>query len=383
LLQDLAWAEEHLAPVGMTDFLLDDGYETHWGSWAASVTYGTTLGEQNQEQVRRGFRPAIWLAPFYVNVTDPMVRDYPERFVHNFDGTLRTYNNFGPNYAALDVSHPDARAFVTATLQNYRDLGYRTLKIDFLFGGALEGVRQSPMTGLESYRLWMETMRNAVPEVHLVGCGAPLLPSVGFMDSMRTGADIAFSVSPNPRYPFFAGQARNNSARFFTDRWWAMDPDVVLVRGGSINDAEAWTAVLAAALTGGNYLIGDGRQAGELRQAMALDPEVLALTRDGVSARPLDWMREIDPVLQLTPVVDVAGKAKLPHQWKKTSPDGKRHWLALFAWSNETYKTTVALPDSAVEIIPPAAAGETATRKKAGGSHSVAVDGHGARLFAW
>ena len=380
---DLGWAEVKLAPLGLTDFLLDDGYETHWGSWEASTTYGSTLPAQNAEQIRRGFRPAIWLAPFYVDVTDPRVASRPELFVHNFDGTLRTYNNFGPEYAVLDVSHADARAFVIKTMTDYRDMGYRTLKIDFLFGGAVEGVRQKPMTGLESYRLWMKTMREAVPEVHLVGCGAPLLPSVGWVDSMRTGPDIAFSVSPQPRYLFVAGQARNNISRFYTDRWWALDPDVVLLRGTAINDAEAWTAIVSAALTGGSYLMGDGRQSSELRQSMALAPEVLAMTRDSVSARPLDWMAEIDPVLLLTPVLDVSGKTKAAHIWQKSSADGKHHWLAVFAWGDETYRTTLDLPENAVELVPPKAEGESVTRKRAGGEHHWAVNLHEVRLFSW
>ena len=41
---------------------------------------------------------------------------------------------------------------------------------------------------------------------------------------------------------------------------------------------------MLAALAGGNYLLGDGRQAGDLRVAMALDREILEIIRPTASA---------------------------------------------------------------------------------------------------
>jgi alpha-galactosidase len=365
---EMAWAATNLVPFGFDDFLLDDGYEPHWGDWQAAPGFGATLEQLNREQLQSGLRPAVWMAPFYVDASDANVVAHPDWFVHRSDGTLRTFNNFGPDYAALDVSHPDARAYAVAALQQYSQWGYETLKIDFLFGGAVEGVRQQPLTGLESYQLWMQTLREAVPDLHLVGCGAPQLPSVGWVDSMRTGPDIAYVTSPEPRYGFFAAQARQTAMRAVTDHFWSLDPDVVLLRGNNLDDGEAWAAVVSAAMAGGNYLLGDGRQASDARQKMALAPPLLELVRDGQSARPLDLTAQTDDQIQLAPLIDAAGDTAVPHLWRKQS------WLAIFAWNDDPYRTSIAA--GADEIL---ATG--ATVPFSGGT--VEVPRHQVRLFRY
>ena len=294
LAQEADWAASMLVPDTLGDLLLDDGYETHWGSWMASPSFGATLQSVAAREAALGQRPAIWLAPFYVDTTDPLVSAHPDWFVHHTDGSLRTYDNVGPTSAALDVTSAGARAFVVQSVQQLAAWGYRTLKIDFLFGGAIEGVRQQPVTSLESYALWMQTLRQAVPGIHLVGCGAPMLPSVGWVDSMRIGPDIAYSTDPQPNYTFLSAEARHVAMRASTDAWWSLDPDVVLLRGQNLTDDEAWTVVIFSALAGGNYLLGDGRQASDLRLAFALEPAVRAMARDGTAARAQDLVAATD-----------------------------------------------------------------------------------------
>jgi hypothetical protein len=371
-----------LAPHGLTDLLLDDGYEPRWGDWQADPSFGAPLDALNAEQAALGLRPAVWLAPVYVDVTDPLIAQHPDWFVRRADGSLRTYDNFGPKHAALDASVPEARTHVVQVLQRLRDWGYRSLKLDFLFGAALGGVRSRPMTSLESYQLWMKTIREAVPELHLIGCGAPMLPSVGWFDSMRTGPDVAFVTAREPRYAFAAGQARHTALRGFTDRFWTLDPDVVLLRGTVLDDAEAWTHVVSAALSGGNWLLGDPRQASPLRRQMALDPEILAMVRDGLAARPLDLTTESDERLLLSPILDVSGDTRPPRLWSKHSADGRTRWLAVFAW-NEPLTTTIDVPPNALEIVPPASPGARATRVPVVEDRRVEVPARGVRLFVF
>ncbi|MBL9039328.1 MAG: alpha-galactosidase [Archangium sp.] len=367
---EAAWVAEQLAPLGLRDVLLDDGYPPRWGTWEASSTFGAALGTVATEQTAQGLRPALWLAPFYVDVRDDRIAAHPEYFVHRADGTLRTFSNAGPLYAALDVTNPEAKALVTGALQRLWSEGYRTFKLDFLFGGAIEGVRREPLTGLQSYARWMEAIRAAVPDAHLVGCGAPVLPSVGTFDSFRTGPDIAFEPSPTPAYVFVSAQARHSALRAFTDRWWALDPDVVLLRGDTLDDVEAFTAVVSAAMTGGNYLLGDGRQTSALRLAMALHPDVLSLSRDGVAGRPLDAAEPLEDDAVPSPLYALAAgiDARVPHLWTKPGA------LAVFAWNDEAYSTEVKLPAGAYEVT---AAGAQPLE----GNQSLSVPRHGARLF--
>ena len=335
-----------------------------------------------------GLRPAIWLAPFYVDTTDPVVAAHPDWFVHDTDGSLRTYDNVGPVSAALDVTSPGARAFVVQSVQQLAAWGFRTLKIDFLFAAAIEGVRQQPITSLESYAQWMQTLRMAVPGVHLIGCGAPMLPSVGWVDSMRIGPDIAYSTSPTPNYTYLSAEARHVAMRASTDAWWSLDPDVVLLRGSGLTDAEAWTVVVYSALAGGNYLLGDGQEASALRRALALEPEVRAITRDGAAARALDLVASVDPKLIPSPVLQGNTATSVPHIWQKTSPQGAgaHGWLAVFGWDTDGYSASVTLPAGAYEVVPPSSPGPTSQRPltQAGQkAQTVQVAAHAARLFGW
>ena len=380
---EIAWATEHLAPLGLSTFLTDDGYEPSWGSWSAKPVFGAALASYAGEQTSRGLVPAIWLAPVYVDTTNAAFTAHPDWFVGKPDGSgARTYAQLdGTVKAALDVTQPDARAFAVSQLKQLWDAGYRVFKLDFLFGAALEGRRKEPITSMESYARWMSAIREAVPAAHLVGCGAPILPSVGWFDSMRTGSDIAFSAAPEPYYAFLAAQARHTAQRAFTDAWWALDPDVVLLRGQRITDDDAWAAVVMAALAGGNYLLGDGRQAGDLRAAMALAPDILALARDGRAARPEDLAAELDPLLIASPVLGGRGETAVPHVWRKTSADGSRRWTAVFGWLSDPYVTDLELDDGSVEIMQPAAVGPLATSPIGGGRQHLEVPSHAVRLF--
>ena len=385
LAQEAGWAASTLAPVTLTDLLLDDGYETHWGSWTASPAFGNSLQGVAASESAEGLRPAIWLAPFYVDTTDPMVAAHPDWFVHDTDGSLRTYDNVGPVSAALDVTSPGARAFVVQSVQQLAAWGFRTLKIDFLFAGAIEGVRQQPITSLESYAQWMQTLRMAVPGVHLIGCGAPMLPSVGWVDSMRIGPDIAYSTSPTPNYTYLSAEARHVAMRASTDAWWSLDPDVVLLRGSGLTDAEAWTVIVYSALAGGNYLLGDGQEASALRRALALEPDVRAITRDGAAARALDLMASVDPKLIPSPVLQGNTATSVPHVWQKTSAQGAgaHGWLAVFGWDTDGYTASVTLPAGAYEIVPPTSPGPTSRLPLSQTAQTVQVATHAARLFGW
>lgn len=382
---EMAWVADRLAPRGLTTFLTDDGYEPHWGAWTAKPGFGVDLAAYAGEQSARGLSPAIWVAPVYVDTADPVFAAHPDWFVGKPDGSgARVYLQFdNTQKAALDVTHPEARAFALDQLRALWSAGFRVFKLDFLFGAAISGRRREPITGLESYARWMRAIREALPEAHLIGCGAPLLPSVGWFDSMRTGPDVAFAPSPEPLYVFYAAQARQTAARAFTDAWWAVDPDVVLLRGARITDAEAFTVVVFSALAGGNYLLGDGRQAGELRAAMALDPEILAMTRDGRAARADDLTVETDARLIGSPVLGGDGQTAIPHVWRKTTAAGDHGWIAVFGWLAEDFAVDLELPAGTTELVPPTEPGPLTARAVPAGRRRVAVAPRAVRLFEY
>jgi alpha-galactosidase len=84
----------------------------------------------------------------------------------------------------------------------------------------------------------MEAIRQAVGKGFILGCGAPLLPSVGFVEGMRVGEDTAPSWNAK-RSPFQGANGyhalKNSIMRSFMHRrWWLNDPDCLLLRNKDI-----------------------------------------------------------------------------------------------------------------------------------------------------
>src|SRR6202011_5884205 len=72
------------------------------------------------------------------------------------------------------------------------DWGFEYVKLDFVYAAAMRGRRYDPnTTGVEAYRRGMQALRRIVGERFILGCGAPLVPSVGLVDGMRIGSDVA------------------------------------------------------------------------------------------------------------------------------------------------------------------------------------------------
>jgi alpha-galactosidase len=125
-------------------------------------------------------------------------------------------------------------------------LGFDYFKLDFLYAGAIPGRRHADIAPLDAYRLGLGLIRSAVgARTTLLGCGAPLLPSIALVDAMRIGPDVARPsseqsglVSVRPA-ALTAARAR----AFLHGRWWVNDPDCLLARPGVVG-REEWAAEL-------------------------------------------------------------------------------------------------------------------------------------------
>ncbi len=269
--------------LGLDVFQLDDGWQVRWGDWTADTDFPSGMGPLAADITAAGLRPGLWMAPFYVSRDSATYAAHDDWWVRDLDGDEIRFTNVGSgDYAILDVTQPDAAAFLRDAIAGRVAEGYTYLKLDFLYAGAQEGLRAEPITGMEAYHRGLEILRDAAGEdTYILACGAPLLPSVGFAEGFRTGADIAFELSPDADPAFVRWQARQTAARSFTNgRWWWSDADQILVRG--LTDPTG--AVAANAASGGTWQLGD---------ALAeVDAEVLfapgAVATRGSSARPVD-----------------------------------------------------------------------------------------------
>jgi alpha-galactosidase len=151
--------------------------------------------------------------------------------------------------AALDITRPGAEAYLREVFGTFRDLGIDYFKIDFVYAGAMEGRRAEPeVTGVEAYRRGLQIIREAIgPDAYLLGCGAPILPSVGLVDAMRVGPDIAHHVEPadgDLSQPSQRAATQNTRWRAWQHgRFWVNDADC-LVAGPHVERREDWADVV-------------------------------------------------------------------------------------------------------------------------------------------
>ena len=88
-------------------------------------------------------------------------------------------------------------------------------------------------------------MREVVgPDVYLVGCGAPILPSVGLVDAMRVSPDT-FHEGGEDGSTGLRGLMPLAARAWQQGRLWVNDPDCVVARP-SYSQRERWAQAALA-----------------------------------------------------------------------------------------------------------------------------------------
>ena len=263
---------------------VDDGWERAWGDWQANAKFPLGLKKLAESISAMGFEPGIWIAPLLVRKSLPLVRSKPQWFVQD-----QLYKHPTGSYAILDVTHPEAAAFLEQSISRLVHLGYQNLKIDFLIAGLYPGKRYEPVTSLEAYHIAMKLIRKAAGnKTFLIGSGAPSLASFPYVDSWRVGPDIAFEVPARYKGPSWidvANQARNISARWFFCQAIICDADPLLLRGANEKRLES-TAWLASLVGGGLFLSDDLSKLPDDAWDYATNKDSLSQFLSGHSAQP-------------------------------------------------------------------------------------------------
>lgn len=221
---------------------LDDGYQAEIGDWLVeSGRYGSL-----DETVRRihghGRRAGIWVAPFLVGQRSSVAKTTPEWLVPG----VSAGGNWEQELGVLDVTHPAGAAYLRQVFETLREKGFDFFKIDFVYAGAMDGPRHDrSASGQAAYRRGLETIRDSIGEAFLLGCGAPILPSVGLVDAMRISPDIGVHDAPLDGEPFGPGQrsatANGRGRAWQHGRFWINDSDCLVARPG-VERREEWAA---------------------------------------------------------------------------------------------------------------------------------------------
>jgi alpha-galactosidase len=215
-------------------FQIDDGYERDIGDWLDVKEGFIPLSELADLIRSHGFVAGIWTAPFSASESSDLFRLHPGWFVAENGRPKVCYRNWNRSIFALDTTHSEVLQWLFDTFAAFRRMGFHYFKIDFLFAGAMPGVRHESVSPIQAYRQGMEAIRRAVGDNFVLGCGAPLLPSIGFIEGMRIGEDTApfwNSGMSGIQGPNAYIALKNPILRYFMHgRWWLNDPDCLLLR---------------------------------------------------------------------------------------------------------------------------------------------------------
>ncbi|WP_112244812.1 glycoside hydrolase family 36 protein [Kribbella monticola] len=239
---------EHDLPVDVIQ--LDDGWQAGVGDWLSVSSrfdpYGTfnLHGHRPRQPLdglaaitgairSAGRRPGVWVAPFIVGSDSNLIRRHPD-----WAG-----RSLGPGWKqeffALDLTKQAARAHLVEVFTELTEY-FDYFKLDYLFAGAL--------SGLPLYRETLAEIRATIGDAYLLGCGAPILPSVGLVDAMRVGPDIAPHYEPLTddlsAYSQRAATLSTVGRAWQHGRFWVNDPDCILARP-DVEQRESWAATVA------------------------------------------------------------------------------------------------------------------------------------------
>ena len=220
---------------------IDDGWSLGTGEWTAPNPRFGSLPDAVRAILDSGRRAGIWAAPFSVGANSTVAREHPD-WVRGDAG-----KNWGDDLRGLDLTHPGVRDYLTRVFTDIRELGIDYVKLDFLYSGALPGPRHdADATPISAYRSGLELIREVLgDDAFLLGCGAPILPSVGLVDAMRVAGDT-FHEGGEDGSQGLRGQMFVEAREWQHGRFWTNDPDCLVARP-EFALREEWADVVLAA----------------------------------------------------------------------------------------------------------------------------------------
>ena len=275
ILQHLAGAadfrDRHRVPLDV--FLIDDGFTPEMGDWLeVKPQFPRGMAPLLADVAAAGFTPGLWIAPFLVGNRSRLFREHPDWVVHDratggplvhmrFYGEFRWHKR-SEEYYPLDITHPDAEAYIREVFRTWRSWGCGYFKTDFMNAGAEYGPeravwRQAGLSRIAIWRRMAELVREEIGDALWLGCGCPLWASVGLVDAVRVGRDIGVTWRGDySAESLLRDQVSRNHA---SGTLWQADPDCILLRERfhDLDDEQVRSLALFAGLSGGVLMTSD------------------------------------------------------------------------------------------------------------------------------
>ena len=241
---------------------IDDGwYDGDWGDWEVSDQFGISMKQLADQIKAEGYLPGIWLCPFMAGKSSRLAKEHPDWMVQDGKG-----NPVGDRYYTIDATHPDAYRYLVSLFSRLsKDWGYRYIKLDYVIGAMIAGVRHDPkasslMALREGYRAFRE---GVTEDTFILGCTSPMLPTAGLVDGMRISIDIG------ENWTGVKNVFRRVLKRYYYHKnAFINDADCLLVRKKENEDDKCWrrctrsdeeirTFATAMAASGGIFMLSD------------------------------------------------------------------------------------------------------------------------------
>lgn len=202
---------------------IDDGWQICNGDWEANDRFPSGMKALADKISGMGFKPAIWVAPFFFTNTSKTFLEHKDWFINNGD----------TKFPMIDYSVEGARKYLRKLFRTLsREWGYRYIKIDLVLQKlAMNGFSKPGFTAMDNFREAMKIMRSAVTkDTVLLTCTSPVGPSAGVADSVRVGPDIAGN------WGTLKFCAKRIAKRYYISQYMQIDSDCILLRDARNED---------------------------------------------------------------------------------------------------------------------------------------------------
>jgi alpha-galactosidase len=279
-------------------FQIDDGYQPAVGDWlATNEKFASSLEALAVRIAAAGRTPGIWLAPFLAAPDSSVASLHPGWLArHRADRPLvgMVNDHWGGPVQTLDTTRPEVLEHLEDVARTLVAAGFHYLKLDFTYAPGLAGQFTDPTrTPAQRVRAGFDAIRRGAGDgVFILGCGAPLGSTIGVVDGMRIGPDVApwWELPSNgcspPGYhetsPSIASALAATVARqFMHRRLWINDPDCIMLRTEktSLSADEVYRWANTVGESGGMALVSDDLSLLGPKERRLLD-DVLAVGRD-------------------------------------------------------------------------------------------------------
>lgn len=187
------------AGKGIIDtYTIDDGYETDSGSFQIDTKKFPDMPGLVKTMQEAGIKPGIWVAPFKIKgkSADQLLKAHSDWFMKDEKGKPVQLPITGEGSIMLDISVPEVREYLANNFLDLAKMGFETFKVDFLQVPFAAGLQNKDKTSVEYYRQTFTEIRQHIHEVlgkeiELIGCGAPMMESIGLFNGIRMTGDSA------------------------------------------------------------------------------------------------------------------------------------------------------------------------------------------------